>query len=256
MPGAALGVAPHSLRAVAPEDLQFAAQLLPDGPIHIHAAEQEREVADCLVWSGRRPVEWLLDETGLGPRWCIVHATHMTGDEIWRLAESGAVAGLCPVTEANLGDGICPATAYRRAGGRFGIGTDSNVSISAAGELRALEYSQRLVEGRRNRLANRGQSVGRALVDAALAGGRQVSGRPVGAIAPGNRADFLVLDHAHPSLACRQGDDVLDGWIFATETSAVRDVWVSGVHVVREGRHIAREIAAADFKACLRKVLA
>ena len=255
LPSAVLGVAPHSLRAVTPEDLTYAVQLLPEGPIHIHAAEQEREVADCLVWSGRRPVAWLLDEMDIGPRWCIVHATHMAGDEVWRLAESGAVAGLCPLTEANLGDGICPATAYRRTGGLFGIGTDSNIRIDAAGELCALEYSQRLDERRRNRLADPGQSVGRSLVDAALAGGRQASGRPVGAIAAGHLADFLVLDTEHPSLDCRQGDDVLDGWIFATARSAIRDVWVSGAHVVREGQHIARDSVVAGFKAALRRLL-
>ncbi len=256
LPDAVLGVAPHSLRAVTPEDLKYAAQLLPAAPIHIHAAEQEREVADCLVWSGRRPVEWLLDEMEIGPRWCIVHATHIAGDEIWRLANSGAVVALCPLTEANLGDGICPATAYRRAGGRFGIGTDSNIRIDAAGELCALEYSQRIDERRRNRLGDPGQSTGRALVDAVLAAGRQASGRSVGAIAIGNRADFLVLDDAHPSLDCREGDAVLDGWIFAAAGSPIRDVWISGVHVVRDGRHMAREAAVTGFKAAMRRVLA
>ncbi len=255
LPGAVLGVAPHSLRAVTPEDLRFAVELLPEGPIHIHAAEQEREVADCMVWSGRRPVEWLLDEMEIGPRWCIVHATHMTGNEVLRLAESGAVAGLCPITEANLGDGVCPATAYRHAGGRFGVGTDANICISAAGELRALEYSQRLIERRRNRMAGPGQSVGRALLDAALAGGRQASGRAAGAIAAGQRADFVVLDPAHPSLDCREGDAVLDGWIFAAAGSPVRDVWASGAHIVQGGRHIARERAVHRYQAALRRVL-
>jgi cytosine/adenosine deaminase-related metal-dependent hydrolase len=166
------------------------------------------------------------------------------------------VVALCPLTEANLGDGICPATAYRRAGGRFGIGTDSNIRIDAAGELCALEYSQRIDERRRNRLGDPGQSTGRALVDAVLAGGRQASGRSVGAIAIGNRADFLVLDDAHPSLDCRERDAVLDGWIFAAAGSPIRDVWISGVHVVRDGRHMAREAAVTGFKAAMRRVLA
>ncbi|MCL4766214.1 MAG: formimidoylglutamate deiminase [Hyphomicrobiaceae bacterium] len=256
LPGTVLGVAPHSLRAMTPADLSHAVGLATDGPIHIHAAEQEREVIDCLAWSGRRPVEWLLDEMDIGPRWCIVHATHMTEDETRRLAESGAVAGLCPITEANLGDGIGPTTLYSRAGGRFGIGTDSNIRINAAGELCALEYSQRLAERRRNRLGEPGESVGRALIDATLAGGRQASGRVVGAIAPGCRADFLALDDTHPALDCREGDAVLDGWIFAAADSPVRDVWVSGVHVVRDGRHVARDVAVSGFKAALRRVLA
>jgi len=255
LPGAVLGVAPHSLRAVTPEDLRYAVELLPEGPIHIHAAEQEREVADCLVWSGRRPVEWLLDEMDIGPRWCLIHATHMTGDEVVRLAGSGAVAGFCPITEANLGDGICPATPYRHAGGLFGIGTDSNVCISAAGELRALEYSQRLAERRRNRLADPGQSVGRALFDVAIAGGRQASGRDAGTIEVGQRADFIALDPTHPSVDGREGDAVLDGWIFAVAGSAVRDVWVSGAHVVKDGRHTARELAVHCYQAALRRLL-
>lgn len=256
LPDAVLGVAPHSLRALMPEDIRFSLELLPEGPIHIHAAEQEREVADCLLWSGRRSVEWLLDEMGIGSRWCIVHATHMAGDEVSRLAGSGAVVGLCPLTEADLGDGICPVTAYRRANGRFGVGTDSNIRISAAGELSMLEYGQRLFEQRRNRLADPGQSVGRALVDAALAGGRQASGRAVGAIAAGYRADFVALDASHPSLDGREGDDILDGWIFAAADSPVRDVWISGAHVVRSGRHIGRDLAVSGFKSAIHRVLA
>ena len=256
LPGAVLGVAPHSLRAVAPDDLKFAVELVPDGPVHIHAAEQEKEVADCVAWSGQRPVEWLLDNMNLGPRWCIVHATHMSADEIHRLAESRAVAGFCPITEADLGDGICAATAYRQQGGRFGVGTDSNIRISAVGELCALEYGQRLVEQRRNLLADPGQSVGRALTDAALAGGAQASGRAVGRIAPGYRADLVVLDTTHPMLAGREGDVLLDSWIFAAGSSAVRDVWTSGAHVVREGRHIGRDLAASGFTAAVRRLIA
>ena len=251
LPGAVLGVAPHSLRGVTPEDLRMVLAGAPPGPIHIHAAEQEREVAGCLAWSGRRPVEWLLEEMDVGQRWCLIHATHMTGEETERLAQSGAVAGLCPVTEANLGDGIFRATDYRAAGGRFGIGTDSNVLIGVADELRAVEYAQRLVHQRRNRLADPGTSVGRALFDPALEGGAQASGRPVGAIAPGRRADFVVLDPGHPGIAGRNGDAVLDGWIFASRLSPVREVWIGGVCLVEDGRHNLRDEAVARFNATL-----
>jgi formiminoglutamate deiminase len=255
LPGAVLGLAPHSLRAVAPEDLRTLLGGAPRGPIHIHVAEQEKEVADCLAWFGRRPVEWLLEAMDLGPRWCLIHATHMTGEETERLAQSGAVAGLCPVTEANLGDGIFNATDYRAAGGHFGVGTDSNILIGVAEELRALEYGQRLVHQRRNRLADPGASVGRALFDAALEGGAQASGRPVGAVAPGRRADFVLLDPGHPAIAGRDGDPVLDGWIFAARLSPVREVWVGGIQLVADGRHTLRDEATARFNATLSCIL-
>lgn len=253
--GAVLGVAPHSLRAVAPEDLRTLVASAPRGPIHIHAAEQEKEVADCLLWCGCRPVEWLLEEMEVGPRWCLIHATHMTGEETLRLAQSGAVAGLCPVTEANLGDGIFKATDYRAASGRFGVGTDANTLIGVAEELRVLEYGQRLVQRRRNRLADPGASVGRALIDATLEGGAQASGRPVGAIAPGCRADFVLLDPGHPAIAGREGDAVLDGWIFAARLSPVHEAWVGGVRLVANGRHTLREEATARFNATLGRVM-
>jgi formimidoylglutamate deiminase len=253
--GAELGVAPHSLRAVTPKDLETLVASTPRGPVHIHVAEQEKEVADCLAWCGRRPVEWLLDAMEVGPRWCVVHATHMTSEETKRLAQSGVVAGLCPVTEANLGDGIFRATEYRVAGGRFGVGTDSNILIGVAEELRALEYGQRLLHQRRNRLADAGGSVGRALFDAALEGGAQASGRPIGAIAPGRRADFVLLDPGHPAIAGRGGDAVLDGWIFAARLSPVLEVWVGGVQVVADGRHNLRDEAMARFNTTLRRLM-
>jgi formiminoglutamate deiminase len=254
-PGAVLGLAPHSLRAVAPEDLALLSRLPVAGPIHIHAAEQEKEVADCLAWSKRRPVDWLLDNAGIDARWCLIHATHMTEEETVRLATSGAVAGLCPLTEANLGDGIFPAERFRANGGRYGVGSDSNVEIDAAGELRLLEYGQRLTRRRRNRLAQAGQSIGRSLYDAALLGGAQAAGRPVGRLAPGCRADIVVLDADHPSIAARDGDAVLDGWIFAAQRDAVRDVWAEGEHVVERGRHRSRAEAIRRYNSMLRRLV-
>jgi formimidoylglutamate deiminase len=176
-----------------------------------------------------------------GRHWCLVHATHLTDPEVKRLAGSGAAAGLCPVTEANLGDGIFPAASYLGASGRLGVGTDSNIAIDAAAELRQLEYSQRLGGRARNVLAAPGRSTGRVLFDAAQAASADVLARPVGALAPGNCADFLVLDTEHLSLLGRAGDTWLDSWIFAAGKEAVREVWAGGRRVVAQGRHVAGE---------------
>ncbi|MES2337519.1 MAG: formimidoylglutamate deiminase [Pseudomonadota bacterium] len=253
IPDGVLGVAPHSLRAVTPDQL---AALLPmqDGPIHIHAAEQTREVEDCLAWSGARPVEWLLDHMPIDRRWCLVHATHMTPTETRRLARSGAVAGLCPITEANLGDGIFSALAFLAEGGRFGIGSDSNVRIDATEELRLLEYGQRLRLRGRNVLAN-GGSTGAALWTGALAGGAQALGA-VQSITPGASADFVTLDPGHPDLAGRRGDTILDALVFAAGRSAIDGVWRRGRQVVTNGRHVARERIADRYRATLARLLA
>jgi formiminoglutamate deiminase len=255
LPGGVIGVAPHSLRAVSPKALAQVATLAGQNPIHIHVAEQQREVEDCLAWSGRRPVTWLLDEMPVGPQWCLVHATHMTPEETSRVAATGATVGLCPITEANLGDGIFPAVDYRAAGGRLGIGSDSNVLISVAEELRTLEYSQRLERRRRTLLADPGTSTARTMYDAALVGGRLAGGCQVGAIAPGHRADLVVLDAGAPALVGRSGDDILDGWIFAARESPVREVWVGGRRVVAEGRHLLREQVFRRFAATIERIL-
>ena len=256
-----IGVAPHSLRAVAPDDLDglvtLAAKLDATAPIHIHVAEQTREVEDCIAWSGQRPVAWLLDHAPVDARWCLVHATHMDGDEIARLARSGAVAGLCPTTEANLGDGIFPLGPFRSAGGAIGIGSDSNVSTSPVEELRWLEYAQRLAARARNLAApGPGTSTGVALLKAALAGGARACARPIGAIAPGLRADIVVLDPDHPLLVARSGDALIDGWIFSGNDTPVRDVMVGGHWVVREGHHVHEDQARADFTRRMRHLLA
>ena len=255
LPGGVLGIAPHSLRAVSRKAIAQAVSLAGQNPIHIHVAEQQREVEDCLAWSGRRPVTWLLDEMPVDERWCLIHSTHMTAEETSRVAATGATVGLCPITEANLGDGIFAAVEYRSAGGRWGIGSDSNVLISVAEELRTLEYGQRLERQRRNLLADPGTSTSRAMYDAALVGGRAASGCQVGAIAQGYQADFVVLDIDTPALVGRSSDDVLDGWIFAARQSPVRDVWVSGRHVVTEGRHNLREQVFRRFKTTIDRIV-
>ena len=225
------------------------------GPIHIHVAEQEREVEDCLAWSGRRPVSYLLDEFPVDDRWCAIHATHMTSEETARLARSGAVAGLCPATEANLGDGIFPATDFIGHGGRLGIGTDSHVATSVAEELRLLEYGQRLRDRRRNRVVSGpGASVARTLVDASLAGGAQAAGVGLSGIRVGARADLVVLDGTNPFIAAATDDQILDRWIFALGNEAVRDVMVRGQFVVEQGRHRLEEDIDRNFERALRKL--
>lgn len=244
---AVVGVAPHSLRAVTPEELEKIAAMAPDGPIHIHVAEQVKEVEDCLAWSGARPVEWLLANAKVDKRWCLIHATHMTDAETIGMAKSGAVAGLCPITEANLGDGTFAAPLFAGHGGRFGIGSDSNVLIGLPDELRQLEYSQRLAHRARNVLAVAGGSTGRALFDAALDGGSAALGAGPAHISSGASADFVSLDGNHPSLSGRAGDAILDAWIFANGTK-VDCVWVHGVKLASGGRHARRDAIAERFR--------
>lgn len=249
-----VGIAPHSLRAVTPEALRLVCDAVRQGPIHIHAAEQVREVEESLQHLGCRPVQWLLD-FGIDARWCVIHATHMTEEETRGLAGCGAVAGLCPLTEASLGDGIFDAPNYLGAGGRFGVGTDSNIQIDAAAELRQLEYAQRLARRERNVIATEGQSTGRRLFESALAGGVQALGRRIGAIAPGCRADIVVLDGEHTDLASRNGDNWLDGWIFVAGRPAVNTVRVGGEVLVEQGRHRLRDRVEARYRAVLTNLL-
>lgn len=251
-----LGIAPHSLRAVTPEELQALLQAFPSGPVHIHAAEQTKEVEASVAYSGLRPVEWLLQRAGVDARWCLVHATHMTADETKALAASGAVAGLCPVTEANLGDGVFPTDAFLRHGGRFGVGTDSNIAIDAGQELRALEYAQRLTRRGRNILAgSEGASVGATLFSRALAGGAQALGVRA-ELAVGAGADLVSLDPAHDALAGRHGDALLDSWIFATRRPAIDCVWRRGARVVSGGVHHDSARIRARYARTLRALLA
>ncbi|MEP9402101.1 formimidoylglutamate deiminase [Sphingomonas sp. VNH70] len=255
LPDAVVGIAPHSLRAAPPAMLAAVTALRPAAPIHIHVAEQVKEVEDCIAWSGRRPVQWLLDEAGIDERWCLIHATHVTPQEIDGIVASGATVGLCPITEANLGDGIFPAAAFVAAGGRFGIGTDSNVSIDVAGELRLLEYGQRLVRRERNVLAQPGASTGRTLFDHSLRGGVQALGVAGAGICPGASADLVSLAPGHPAIGGREGDAVLDGWIFAAGAAAIDCVWRRGAAVVRQGRHVARDAVLARYRPALHRLM-
>ena len=254
LPDAVLGIAPHSLRAVTGEELRA---LLPlnEGPVHIHIAEQLREVDACVAWSGLRPERWLYENAAVDARWCLVHATHIDADERARLVASHAVAGLCPITEGNLGDGVFPMQAFAREGGRFGVGSDSNVLIDAAEELRLLEYGQRLTLRGRNVLApDAGCSSGRFLFAGALQGGAQALGVPAG-LQVGASADLLELDAGHPALLSRRGDALLDSWLFAARNGALRSVWRHGRQCVANGRHLQREAITTRFAQALRSVL-
>jgi formimidoylglutamate deiminase len=253
------GIAPHSLRAVTPqmlaETLNGLDQMDAAAPIHIHIAEQVKEVEDCLAWSNQRPVEWLLNNHALNPRWCLVHATHMTEGETGRLARSGAVAGLCPTTEGNLGDGFFNAVQYLGAGGAIGIGSDSHISVSPVEELRWLEYGQRMLHRKRNVLANGSPHVGATLYKSALAGGAVALGRPIGKLAAGCRADLVVLDTEKPGLVDRNGDILLDSAIFAGNENPVRDVMVGGRWMVEEGHHRAEHAVLSRYRTTLRELI-
>jgi formimidoylglutamate deiminase len=257
MPGIKLGIAPHSLRAADTALVNAVVAAVVAGPIHIHIAEQLKEVEDCRHWCGKRPVELLLGEFELSSRWCCIHATHMTGEETKRLAETGAIVGLCPTTEANLGDGIFPGHQYLEAKGNIAIGSDSHISVSPAEDLRQLEYSQRLRDHARNVLAAApGQSTGRKLYEAALKGGAQATAQPVGAIAPGYRADIVVLDLDHPALIGREGDDILDSWIFSGGNACVKDVYVAGKEVIKDRHHEREEEILNGFRAAVKRLTA
>jgi formiminoglutamate deiminase len=252
--GQRIGIAPHSLRAVTPTELSELGLLAGDGPIHIHAAEQVKEVEDCVASLGARPVRWLIDRAGVDERWCLIHATHMDEGETADLARSRAVAGLCPVTEANLGDGIFNAADYIRADGRYGVGTDSNVSIGIAAELRQLEYAQRLKERARNICASTGASSGRALLEAIWLGGARALRRNSGKLAPGAAADILTFRADHPTLAGKIDDQILDAWIFSAGNALVDCVWSGGLKVVSGGRHLFKDQIAAQFVRTIREL--
>jgi formimidoylglutamate deiminase len=248
-----LGTAPHSLRAVSREALKQVVTAIP-GPMHMHLAEQKAEVDEISAAYGARPVQWLLDNQPPDARWCLIHCTQMSPTETAGLASTGAVAGLCPITEGSLGDGTFDGTGWIGANGAMAVGSDSNIRISLTEELRQLEYSQRLRDHARAVMAAPDRSTGRYLFDAVLAGGAQSMGRASGAIETGQFADLISLDGNHPDLIGRQDDTILDTWIFATGDRLVRDVWSAGRHMVRGGRHVARDAIAADYRACLTRL--
>jgi formimidoylglutamate deiminase len=252
---AIVGIAPHSLRAVSPAELQSILPLAGTGPVHIHVAEQLREVEECQAALGARPVEWLLDRNAVDSRWCLVHATHVLPHEAMALAESGAVAGLCPITEANLGDGVFPAVDFQRSGGRYAVGSDSNVLISLSEELRLLEYGQRLRDGARKLLATQEKSTGRAMFDAVLAGGTQAAGlQGEAGLRVDAPADIVSLKD-DLAFVGRSGDQLLDTFVFASSRGLVDCVWRAGRKLVSGGVHLERGPIAARFRAALQRLV-
>jgi formimidoylglutamate deiminase len=252
LPDAVLGVAPHSLRAVSRGTLDRVAGMT-DGPIHIHIAEQLAEVDEVQAAWGARPVEWAVAHLPLDRRWCMIHATQMTAGETANLAFTGAVAGLCPITEANLGDGIFNAPGWLAAGGALGVGTDSNVRISLPEELRVLEYSQRL-QGKARAVMADDRSTGRLLWEEAAKGGAQAAGRATGRIAVGQWADLLALETQDLRLEGLAGDKLLDAAVFAGRDGLVTDLWSAGRHIVQGGQHIARDAIATRFRATMHRL--
>lgn len=251
-----VGIAPHSLRATSPADLAQVIEAHGAGPVHIHIAEQPKEVAEVQSGLGARPVEWLLANAPVDTRWCLIHATHMTEAETRALAASGAVAGLCPVTEANLGDGPFNGPTFLAAGGAFGVGSDSNVLISLTEELRVLEYSQRLRDLSRNVMVVSEGSVGQTLYCGAARGGAQALGRQAGQIAQGQLADLVAIDSQDPALCALHPDQLLDGLVFAAKDRVVTDLWSSGRHQVQNGRHIARDRITANYRSAMQGLMA
>ena len=251
-----VGIAPHSLRATSPDDLKAVLAAHIAGPVHIHIAEQPKEVADISAWLGARPVEWLLANADVTTNWCLIHATHMTADETTKMAKSGAVAGLCPVTEANLGDGPFNGPGYLEAGGAFGVGSDSNVLVSLTEELRTLEYSQRLRDVARNVMVVGEGSVGDTIYTGAAKGGAQALGRGAGEIAVGELADVVAIDSAAPSMCALRQDQILDGLVFAAKDDVVTDVWSAGRHAVQSGRHVKRDDIVAAYKLAMQSLMA
>jgi formiminoglutamate deiminase len=249
-----VGIAPHSLRAVTEAEFTEILSLARTSPVHIHVAEQTREVEDCRAWCGKPPVAWLMENMPVDSRWCLVHATHVDEAEIRAIAASGAVVGLCPITEANLGDGVFPLRKFLEHSGRIGIGSDSNVYISAAEELRLLEYAQRLVGRARNVVASTTASTGRVLFDATMTGGAQALGIKSG-LDVGSAADIMTVDAGHAALACRAGDALLDSYMFAGSGGIIGDVWRGGEKLVSNGRHLRKDAIIARYKKTLGRLL-
>ena len=245
-----LGLAPHSLRAVNPKDLIKLVSLAKENPIHMHLAEQVAEVDEVKEFLGSRPVEWVLENLDISNQWCLIHCTQMDPHEVKMLAKTQAIAGLCPITESSLGDGIFEGTNWMSNNGNIAIGSDSNIRISLSEELRTLEYSQRLRDRSRAALANSHQSTGRRLFEEICKGGAQAAGRKTGFIKEGYLADLLALDTSHIDLEQHKKDTLLDSYIFSGDDRMISDVWSAGRHLVKNGEHISRpEITKAYRKA-------
>ncbi len=246
-PDTMVGIAPHSLRATTPEELRELTSKFSNSPIHIHIAEQPKEVMEISEWLGARPVEWILKNNEIKDNWCMIHATHMTPVETNELAKTQAVVGLCPMTEANLGDGPFNGPTYLEAGGKFGLGSDSNIKISLTEELRILEYSQRLRDLKRNIMVDEVGSVGKTLYLGAATGGSQALARKSGSIEIGKLGDLLAINSRHQQLCTLKEEQLFDGLCFAADDNIVTDVWSAGRHNVKEGRHVMKQKIVENY---------
>lgn len=260
-PNCNIGIAPHSLRAVDKTSLLAAVthvrSLDTQAPIHIHIAEQQKEVDDCLAHYGQRPVQWLLDNANVDQYWCLIHATHIDEKERKGIIASQAIAGICPTTEANLGDGIFPTDEFLMDNGTFAIGSDSHISVNPIEELRWLEYAQRLSKQQRAILAtNEQKSVGLNLWQKAAAGGAQSTNSNTGELAIGKQADLLVLDDNQLRLYAHDDMHLLDSVIFASQRNPVLDVMVNGHWTIRDGQHALEQISADHFAKLLTQLSA
>jgi len=251
---ATMGLAPHSLRAVAPEDLPRLVELANGRPVHLHLAEQLAEVEEVQAAWGSRPVEWILNNAELSAQWCMIHCTQMLPHETEGLAKSGAVAGLCPITESSLGDGIFDGLHWLEHGGTLAIGSDSNIRISLSEELRTLDYSQRLRDHSRAALATQDKSTARNLFDQILKGGAIAANRDCGRIETGLWADLITLDTNHIDLDGRLGDVLLDSYVFAGDDRMVKDVWAAGRHLVEDGSHKQRTEIEQKYRTVIHKL--
>jgi formimidoylglutamate deiminase len=249
-----LGLAPHSLRAVDPKDLIELVNIAEKKPIHMHLAEQVAEVDEVKEFLGARPVEWVMENLDISNQWCMIHCTQMEPHEVKMLAKTQAVAGLCPITESSLGDGIFEGANWMSNNGNIAIGSDSNVRISLSEELRTLEYSQRLRDRSRAVLANSHQSTGRRLFEGICKGGAQAAGRKTGLIKEGYLADLLALNTNHVDLERHKEDTLLDSYIFSGDDRMISDVWSAGRHLVKDGEHILRTEITRAYKKATKKL--
>ncbi|MAZ04292.1 MAG: formimidoylglutamate deiminase [Sneathiella sp.] len=255
-PNLTLGVAPHSLRAATKEEIGELLKLSPERPFHIHIAEQQKEIEDCIASYGKRPVEWLYENFDVDKRWCLVHATHLTDAEITLIAKSKAIVGLCPLTEANLGDGIFPAKRFVSEEGSFGIGSDSNICLDVARELEGLEYGQRLLHQERNVLTSITlPNTGHFLYKKSVSGGARALGQPLGGLQIGSRADFVALDLEHPDFYGRDRESFLSILLFAAAADFKTDVYIAGEKMVAQGRHKREEEITRTYKARMSNLL-
>jgi formimidoylglutamate deiminase len=251
-----VAIGAHSLRAVGEDSLRKISAIASrdNVPLHLHIAEQQREVDECMSATGRRPVRWLLENFDVDRHWCLVHATHLDAEEVDALARSGAVVCLCPSTEANLGDGIFPLHAFLSAGGNIAIGSDSHISINPFEELRWLEYGQRLATQSRNITSLRESHVGREIFARALQGGARISTQQAAELTVGAFADLVVLNDEDPMLVGHASESLLDALVFSGYRLPIERVMVHGEWRVIGAEHVNQAKSRDSFARALREL--